>query len=37
MPKKGDKLEHDKFRFEVVHADDRRVFLIKLKLIKEAE
>ncbi len=35
MPKKGDKLEYDKFRFEIVHADDRRVFLLKLKLIKE--
>jgi len=33
MPKKGDKLDYDKFRFEVIHADDRRVFLIKLKLI----
>jgi len=33
MPKKGDKLEYERFRFEVLHADDRRVFLIKLKLI----
>jgi len=32
MPKKGDKLEYGKFRFEILHADDRRVFLLKLKL-----
>ena len=34
MPKKGDSLEYDKFRFEVLHADDRRVFLLKVKLLK---
>jgi len=34
MPKKGDKLDYKQFRFEVLHADDRRVFLIKLKLIE---
>ncbi|MFK5947971.1 MAG: transporter associated domain-containing protein [Methylococcales bacterium] len=34
MPKKGEKLEYDKFRFEVLHADDRRVFLLKLKVGK---
>ncbi len=34
MPKKGEKLEHGRFRFEVVHADDRRVYLLKLKLIE---
>lgn len=33
MPKKGDKLEHNGFRFEVAHADDRRVYLLTLKLI----
>jgi len=33
MPKKGDKLEYEQFRFEILHADDRRVFLLKLKLI----
>ncbi len=33
MPKKGDSLEYDKFRFEVLHADDRRVFLLKVKLL----
>ncbi|MCK5191211.1 MAG: CBS domain-containing protein [Methylococcales bacterium] len=32
MPKKGDKLEYEKFRFEVLHADDRRVYLMKLKV-----
>jgi len=36
MPKKGDKLEHGQFRFEVMHADDRRLFLLKLKLIEKA-
>ena len=33
MPKKGDKLEHEEFRFEVLHADDRRVYLMKLKIL----
>ncbi len=37
MPKKGDSLEYRQFRFEVLHADDRRVFLLKLKLINEGE
>lgn len=32
MPKKGEKVEIDRFCFEVVHADSRRVHLIKLKL-----
>jgi len=33
MPKKGDKLDYDKFRFEVLHADNRRIYLLKLRLI----
>lgn len=33
MPKKGDKFEANKFRFEVLHADDRRVYLLKLRLL----
>jgi magnesium and cobalt transporter len=33
MPKKGDKLEHKGFRFEVLHADNRRLNLLKLKLL----
>lgn len=33
MPKKGDKLDYDKFHFEVLHADNRRVYLLKLRLI----
>jgi len=33
MPKKGDKLEYEQFRFEVLHADDRRIYLLKLKLL----
>jgi magnesium and cobalt transporter len=33
MPKKGDKLDYDRFRFEVLHADNRRVYLLKLRLI----
>ena len=32
MPKKGDRLDYQKFRFEILHADDRRIYLIKLKL-----
>jgi len=33
MPKKGESVVVDNFRFEVVRADDRRVHLLKLKLI----
>ncbi|MBM4208576.1 MAG: CBS domain-containing protein [Gammaproteobacteria bacterium] len=33
MPKKGETLEVDNMRFEVVRADTRRVHLVKLKLI----
>ena len=32
LPKKGEKVEIDRFHFEVLHADSRRVNLIKLKL-----
>lgn len=32
MPKKGEKVEIDQFRFEVLKADNRRVHLLKLKL-----
>lgn len=32
FPKKGEKLEVDNFRFEVLRADSRRLHLIKLKL-----
>ncbi len=35
LPKKGDRLEYDRFRFEVLHADDRRVYLFKLKLLDD--
>ena len=34
MPKKGEKLEFEKFRFEVLRADNRRIHLLKLKLIQ---
>jgi magnesium and cobalt transporter len=34
LPKKGAKLEIGKFRFEVLRADSRRIYLIKLKLKK---
>lgn len=37
MPKKGDKLEYEKFRFEVLRADNRRVYLLKLKLLDAGE
>ncbi len=33
MPKKGEKLEFEQFRFEVLHADDRRIYLLKLILL----
>jgi magnesium and cobalt transporter len=32
MPKKGEKLEYGRFRFEVLRADNRRVYLLKLKI-----
>lgn len=34
MPKKGEKVEQGKFRFEVLRADGRRVHLLKLKIKK---
>lgn len=34
LPKKGEKLDIGKFRFEILRADSRRVHLIKLKLKK---
>lgn len=37
LPKKGDSLECDKFRFEVLHADSRRIHLLKLKLMDTVE
>jgi magnesium and cobalt transporter len=33
MPKKGEQLEYGSFKFEVIHADDRRVYSLTLKLI----
>ncbi|MFW5443593.1 MAG: HlyC/CorC family transporter [Methylococcaceae bacterium] len=35
IPKKGDSIEYEQFRFEVLHADNRRVHLLKLKLINK--
>lgn len=35
MPKKGEKIEYGRFRFEVLHADNRRVTLLKLKILKQ--
>lgn len=35
LPKKGEKLEFGRFRFEVLRADNRRVHLLKLKLKKD--
>lgn len=32
VPKKGEKVMYDKFNFEVLHADNRRINLLKLKL-----
>ena len=32
MPKKGEKLEYEHFKFEVLRADNRRVHLLKLKI-----
>ncbi|NOQ36458.1 MAG: CBS domain-containing protein [Methylococcaceae bacterium] len=37
LPKKGEKLEVGRFRFEVLRADSRRLHLIKLKLKKPKE
>ena len=33
LPKKGEKVVAGKFRFEVVRADSRRIYLLKLKII----
>lgn len=35
MPKKGEKLEIGKFRFEILRADSRRIHLVKLKIKKK--
>ncbi len=35
LPKKGEKLEFGRFRFEVLRADNRRIHLLKLKLKKD--
>ena len=32
LPKKGEKLEYGPFKFEVLRADNRRVYLLKLKI-----
>jgi hemolysin (HlyC) family protein len=37
LPKKGDKVVDGKFRFEVIRADNRRVHLLKLKIIENEE
>jgi magnesium and cobalt transporter len=34
VPKKGEKVEIDRFRFEVLKADNRRVHLLKMKLLE---
>jgi hemolysin (HlyC) family protein len=34
LPKKGEKLDYERFRFEIIRADNRRLHLIKLKLKK---
>lgn len=33
IPKKGDKLTYKNFSFEVLHTDERRLYLLKLKLL----
>lgn len=35
LPKKGEKVDFGRFRFEVLRADNRRVYLLKLKLKKD--
>lgn len=37
LPKKGEKLEFGRFRFEVLRADNRRIHLLKLKLRKDKQ
>ena len=34
MPQKGERLDVDDLNFEVIKADNRRVYLIKLKRLK---
>jgi magnesium and cobalt transporter len=37
LPKKGEKVVEDRFRFEVLKADSRRIHLLKVKLLDSSE
>ncbi|MGR8935632.1 MAG: HlyC/CorC family transporter [Gammaproteobacteria bacterium] len=37
MPKRGEKLEIDRFRFEILRADNRRIHVLKLKVLRQPE
>ncbi|MCD2450923.1 CBS domain-containing protein [Methylicorpusculum oleiharenae] len=37
LPKKGEKVVEDRFRFEVLKADSRRIHLLKVKLLDSAD
>lgn len=37
MPKRGEKIDIDRFRFEIVRADNRRIHLLKLKVLRKPE
>lgn len=34
MPKRGEKIEIDRFRFEILRADNRRIHVLKLKVLR---
>lgn len=37
MPKRGEKLDIDRFRFEILRADNRRIHVLKLKVLRPPE
>jgi magnesium and cobalt transporter len=37
MPKKGEKIDIDRFRFEILRADNRRIHVLKLKVLRQPE
>jgi magnesium and cobalt transporter len=37
MPKRGEKIELDRFRFEILRADNRRIHVLKLKVLRPPE
>jgi magnesium and cobalt transporter len=34
LPKRGETIRMDKFRFKVLHSDNRRIYLLEVKVVK---